>query len=293
VRKTLRRCREAALLTQEELGARLDWSKSKVVRIETGHVGISRTDTEAALRACGISDPEVITQLVASARAGRRVGPFDGKYDDMMTAATREFYEYEQAGDGLCYLQFATIPDVLVRPAYALATLPRFRDVTSDQRQAHLDILATRQTLLRPDGPLMTIVIDQGALERAIHAPVPYATFADQLTHIVNVSQQPNITVHVLPFRIGRPASPDTPASSLNHPDTPCIPSCSFTLVAYDADWSLFLSTIGDTVVRHPDLKYTPAYVQQFAHIQRHFCLDPSDSRALLSKILDRRVETR
>ncbi|WP_410570423.1 Scr1 family TA system antitoxin-like transcriptional regulator [Amycolatopsis sp. cmx-4-61] len=290
VRKTLRRCRDAARLTREELGARLDWSESKVLRIEVGHVGISSTDAEAFLRACGICDPDIIAQVVASARAGRRrTGPFDGKYHDTMTANTREFYEHEQAADQICYLQFATIPDLLVRPAYAIATLARFQHATDNQQQAHLDTLATRQTLLRPDGPLLTIVIDQGALERAIHAPIPYAAFADQLTHLINISQQSNISVHVLPLRICRQDNPETPVLPLEHPAAACIPSCSFALVSYDDEWSLFMPNIGDTLVRHHDPKDTPVYVEQFAHLQWHFCLNPDDSRALISSFLSRR----
>jgi transcriptional regulator with XRE-family HTH domain len=290
VRKTLRCCREAARLTREELGARLDWSESKVLRIELGHVGISGTDAEAFLRACGIYDRDLIAQVVASARAGRRrTGPFDGKYHDTITMDTREFYEYEQAAAQIYYLQFATIPDLLVRPAYAIATLARLQHATASQQLAHLDILATRQTLLRPDGPLLTIVIDQGALERAIHAPIPYAAFADQLTHLVNISHQPNISIHVLPLRICRQENSDTPALPLEHPAAACIPSCSYALVGYDDEWSLFLPTIGDTVVRHHDPKYTPVYVEQFTHVQRHFCLNPSDSRTLISSFLGRR----
>ena len=110
VRATVRRCRDAAGLTQDEPEERLDWSTSKVGRIENGHSGISRTDAEAAERECGLDEPEIAAQLVASVHAGRSPGPFDGPYRDAVTEDTRHFYEREHAADKLCCQQFGPVP---------------------------------------------------------------------------------------------------------------------------------------------------------------------------------------
>jgi transcriptional regulator with XRE-family HTH domain len=259
----VRWCREAAGLTQEELGARLDWSLSKVVRIENGTVGISRTDAEAAVRACGFGDPEVIAQLVASVRGGRRAGPFDGPYRDAITVGRRDFYEAEHAADKLYCLQFVTFPDLLVQPAYAVATLSDLHDATPERQQAYLDILTRRQALLRPGGTPMTFVIDHEVLARAVRAPIPRTVIEDQLTHILDISCQDNITVKVLPLELRRQrpiADNDLPSQAVISMG---IPSSSYILAGHDDAWSLFIPTIGETVVRSHDPDYTSVCAQQ------------------------------
>ena len=49
LRMELRRLREAARLHQSDVAQRLDWSISKLIRIENGSVGISVTDLLALM----------------------------------------------------------------------------------------------------------------------------------------------------------------------------------------------------------------------------------------------------
>src|SRR2546421_10220600 len=72
LRTELRRAREHAGLTRKDVSEALDWSVSKVIRIETGAVGISTTDLWALLREIGITDPEQVEALVGAAKASQR-----------------------------------------------------------------------------------------------------------------------------------------------------------------------------------------------------------------------------
>ena len=58
-------------MTQEQVASAMDWSLSKVIRIEAGSVGISTNDLKALLRLYKISDDEQATELLALARASR------------------------------------------------------------------------------------------------------------------------------------------------------------------------------------------------------------------------------
>jgi transcriptional regulator with XRE-family HTH domain len=60
-----------ARITQEEVADALDWSLSKVIRIEKGSVGVSTNDLKAVLRLYQVTDPGRTDELVALARAGR------------------------------------------------------------------------------------------------------------------------------------------------------------------------------------------------------------------------------
>src|SRR5215472_11588257 len=71
LRAALRRARDKAGLTQAQVAAEMNWSESKVIRIEGGSVGISTTDLKALLGCYQVDDPDRIDELVALARAAR------------------------------------------------------------------------------------------------------------------------------------------------------------------------------------------------------------------------------
>ena len=62
LRMALRKAREARDLTQADVARQLDWSLSKVNRIESGEVSISSTDLRALLGLIGIAQPERVNQ---------------------------------------------------------------------------------------------------------------------------------------------------------------------------------------------------------------------------------------
>lgn len=71
LRAKLRSKRKLAHLTQKEVARAMDWSLSKMLRIETGAVGISTTDLRALLAYYDIKDERQVDELVELARAAR------------------------------------------------------------------------------------------------------------------------------------------------------------------------------------------------------------------------------
>src|SRR5262249_7905648 len=72
LRTVLRRERETARMTQDQVAVAMDWSLSKIIRIESGTVSISTNDLRALLDLYDVSTPEQKSELVALARAVRR-----------------------------------------------------------------------------------------------------------------------------------------------------------------------------------------------------------------------------
>ena len=66
----LRRHREALNLSQREAAVALEWSLSKVVRIEAGAQGVSISDLQAMLRFYQVADEAEVDALTAAARGG-------------------------------------------------------------------------------------------------------------------------------------------------------------------------------------------------------------------------------
>jgi len=67
----LRNERKVARFTQKQVAHAMDWSPSKMLRIETGVVRISVTDLRALLNYYNVEDEQQINELLDLARAVR------------------------------------------------------------------------------------------------------------------------------------------------------------------------------------------------------------------------------
>lgn len=87
LRTELRRLREDAGLTHAEVGRRLEWSASKVSRVETGQSRAQTGDVRDMLEIYGVTDHETVGALVQLAREARRRGWWT-RYTDVLGSGT-------------------------------------------------------------------------------------------------------------------------------------------------------------------------------------------------------------
>jgi transcriptional regulator with XRE-family HTH domain len=164
LRVSLRWWREQRGLTQQQVAEALEWSKAKVVRIESGAVRVSATDVRALLTLYGASDDEA-DSLVTLARAARR----RTWYQDYATALDRDydFYlSYESLAVAIDTFHFLLIPGLLQTEEYARAVMRANEAEDAEQRIA---LRLERQVrLIREDGPSLRCVIDEAALYRRV-----------------------------------------------------------------------------------------------------------------------------
>ncbi len=71
LRVELRNARKRAGLTQRQVAAAMDWSPSKMLRIEAGAVGISTNDLRALLDCYNIDDEGHTEELLSLVRGSR------------------------------------------------------------------------------------------------------------------------------------------------------------------------------------------------------------------------------
>jgi transcriptional regulator with XRE-family HTH domain len=74
--KQLRRLREQARLTTEDVGLQLDCSPSTISRMEGGKVGIRRSTLEQLLKIYDVDDRDLTETLIALAKEGKTRGWF-------------------------------------------------------------------------------------------------------------------------------------------------------------------------------------------------------------------------
>jgi transcriptional regulator with XRE-family HTH domain len=197
LRGRLRAAREGGKLTQEQVAASLDWSPSKVVRIEAGTVGLSVTDLRALLGLYGITGDTEVAKLVDAARVAKR--PWQKDYPGALAAGFDVYLSYESTASEIKTFQTLTVPGLLQTEEYARAILAANQAPDPDQR---LEARMRRQELLaHAEGPALICVIDEAALHRQVGGPL---TMRDQLVRLrAETGGTGRTSVEVIPYAAG------------------------------------------------------------------------------------------
>lgn len=209
----LRRLREEASLTIEEVGERLECSASKISRIETGRVGVSPRDVRDMLAAYG-ADGKTLEELVQLAREARRKAWWD-EFGDIVPG---RYVGFEADAEVLRTYQGLMIPGLLQCEAYTRAliseVLPTATEAEIDRRVA---LRTARQALLYEEDPLrLHVVIDEAALRRLVGGP---KVMRAQMKRLLEVASLANVTLQIVPFSAGGHAAMDGPFVILSFPE--------------------------------------------------------------------------
>lgn len=201
LRLALRRTREASGLTQRQVAETLDWSLSKVNRIEAGDVAISSTDLQALLQLFGVTDPDRVEELTDEGRAARRRGWWDRpEYREQLTPAMIQSIQFETDATTIRSYQPTLIPGVLQTPAYASAIIDLGADELSETvRATRLEVRLRRRDhlLSRPDPPDYLLILDESALLREVGGP---RVMSEQLYDLLGLTQAGQVMVRVMPI---------------------------------------------------------------------------------------------
>jgi transcriptional regulator with XRE-family HTH domain len=204
LRNMLRRARDQAGLTQEQVAAAMDWSLSKVIRIETGAVSISTNDLRQLLQHYRIEDPQRVAELVELARIGRR-RPWWTQYKD---AFPPEYISYVGLEDECVTIQGYSptgMPGLLQTEEFAnaaanassLRNIPQQSPKHSPNLAAQIRMTRQRNILRRENPPTITMVLDEAVIRRQVGGP---QVLQRQLLHLVQLGAAPHIVIRVLPF---------------------------------------------------------------------------------------------
>ncbi|WP_433796817.1 helix-turn-helix domain-containing protein [Actinoplanes sp. CA-252034] len=200
LRADLRRAREAVGLTQIQVADLLEWSLSKVARIESGDVGISIPDLRGlcAHLEIGTAATEV---LVQRAQAARRRGWW---HDDRaeIPPALLTLIGLESDADQVGEYVSAFVPGLMQTPGYAAALL-HAASLGAEERQLdrRLAIRLRRQANFHEqrEPPDTSVVIEEAVLYRRVG---DRQVMADQMKRLAELSRRPYVTIRVLPFEV-------------------------------------------------------------------------------------------
>jgi hypothetical protein len=196
----LRRFREAARLTCEEVAEHLECSASKISRIETGRVSVAPRDVRDMLELYGASGQQR-DSLVQLARESRQKGWWHA-YSDAIQPRFATYIGLESAASEIRIYEVALIPALLQTVDYARAVITA-GSVGADGEAAErtLAVLMARQPLLTGDDPpRLWAVLDEAALRRRVGGS---GLMRLQLEHLLALSSLANVALQVLPFGAG------------------------------------------------------------------------------------------
>jgi transcriptional regulator with XRE-family HTH domain len=198
LKTALREHRERADITQRDAAAALDWSPSKLIRIEAGAHGISVTDLQALLNLYGVTGQDTTDSLKELARASRGK-PWWHEYRDVVSRQFATYLGYESSASALTAFHPFLLPGLLHTEAYATAVLDVLRDPERARRIVELRRRRQEQLFTDPSAQVVFIV-NQEALYRWIGGR---DAMRQQLYHIRDVAEQPNVSVKIVPFSAG------------------------------------------------------------------------------------------
>jgi transcriptional regulator with XRE-family HTH domain len=195
----LRRLRGERRKTADEVGRVLGWSKAKISRYELARGGLKPADVARLLEFYGVEGADR-DQLLALAEAATHKGWWEG-YSDILTEGHVAFISLEAEATSLREWQINVVPGLLQTEQYSrevLSGYSKLRPVPPMASRRRVETRRIRQQILTRDDPLkLEAVLDESVLHRQRgDRPVMHA----QLLHLADVSEQPNVTIRILPF---------------------------------------------------------------------------------------------
>ncbi|MGC4744394.1 helix-turn-helix domain-containing protein [Micromonospora sp. DT201] len=200
----LRRLREAAGLTGDQVIERIGWaSASKLSRLENGRSRPDPQDVRVLLDLYG-ADAAAQEELLAFAEAGDIKVWL--KNFPVMTQQQRSWAELEAGCAEISEYNPVLVPGLLQTPEYAQVRIVSAREVSAgagepepgDEPETEVQARMARQSLLtrEPHAPRYTAVLEEAALVGRRAGPPE--VLREQLVQLCHLSQQPNVTLHVL-----------------------------------------------------------------------------------------------
>ena len=195
----LRRLREASRISVDQAAYVLRASPSKISRLEKGRVSVKDRDIIDLLAFYGVTDEALREELRAMAARANSRGWWDD-YSDILPGWFEEYIGLEEAAVQIRGYEVQLIPGLLQTEDYARAvTLLEYSNPKEISRRVSLRM--TRQAILsRPQPTNLWVVLDEAALRRPLGGS---SVMRAQLKHLIEMSQRDNVTIQVMPFKIG------------------------------------------------------------------------------------------
>jgi transcriptional regulator with XRE-family HTH domain len=213
----LRRLREANNLTTEQAAEAIRATHSKISRLERGRSGAKQRDVADLLSLYGVTDETEREQLLALTREASVPGWWQ-QYSDILPRWFELYVGLEKAASIIRTYEVQFVHGLMQTEDYARAVILISNAKASPEeidRRVRLR-LQRQQLLTQPDTPGLWAVLDEAALRRSPGGP---KVMRAQLEHLLELTDLPNVTLQIVPFRVGPHAAAGGPFTILRFPE--------------------------------------------------------------------------
>jgi len=203
LRTELVRLRKEGGLTQEQVAAELEWSPSKLIRVEGGRSSITKVDLDALLAKYGVTSESTRERLQALNRGARERAWWD-EYRDDVAEPYLKYVGFEAGASFIRQYESVFVPGTLQTSEYAeavtvgLADPVRIASLVGIRRRRQLE-LAQRSV-----PPRRYYVVDEAVIRRHVGISKDPAIMPNQLRSIADRAEKDAlVTVRVIPFARG------------------------------------------------------------------------------------------
>lgn len=197
----LRDERNRAGLTVKDAAKGLEWSETKIWRIETGQISLRSLDVEAICRLYRV-DPGTAEVLKGLAKETKAKGWWQA-YGDAVPEYFDLFVGLEAAATRMSKYEAELVPGLFQTEDYA-RTLVRSDHPDEDDAEIErrVELRMARQAILRRpvDPPALRVVLSESVVRRPVSGA---AVMAAQLRHLAQVAELPNVELRIIPFKTG------------------------------------------------------------------------------------------
>jgi transcriptional regulator with XRE-family HTH domain len=214
----LRRLRESRGITREDAGYSIRASESKISRMELGRVSFKERDVADLLTLYGVTEEDERLAMLGLVREANAAGWWHG-YGEVMPTWFQTYVGLEESAALIRTFEVQFVHGLLQTEDYIRQVIrlghPGAADTWVERR---VGLRLERQKLLVSErAPHFVAVMDEGALRR------PFGTrqgMRDQIAHILEAADAPNVEVRVLPFAIGGHAAGGGAFTLLSFPES-------------------------------------------------------------------------
>jgi transcriptional regulator with XRE-family HTH domain len=203
LRSELVRLRKEKGMTQEQVARALEWSPSKLIRVEGGKNAITFTDLQALLLAYDVtskSKQERLQELARGARENAWWNAYKGEISDDFL----NFVGYAAGASYIRHFHNSIVPGLLQTREYAEVFSTGLVSQVIRARNVRMRMQRQEELAKREVPPKQFYILDEAVIRRHVGIKTDPAIMPRQLTRIADEAEQKDdMTVRVIPFSAG------------------------------------------------------------------------------------------
>jgi transcriptional regulator with XRE-family HTH domain len=190
-------------LTQEQVVGDLDWSPSKLIRVEGGRSSITKVDLDALLTRYGVTS-ESHRERLQTLNRGARERAWWAPFRDELNPTYVDYVGYEAGAAFLRQYQGGYVPGLLQTPEYAEILTSNSVDAIRVAPVVKFRLQRQTELAQRSTPPRQYYVVDESVIRRHVGISHDPSIMPSQLKHIAGRAEREELlTIRIVPFKTG------------------------------------------------------------------------------------------